>query len=77
MPKTLSELIDQRMSRLPISGKSSWDTGFQGLNQANFPFDQFVPDNQAPSGFVWGESIWGVDVVDGEASDEAAKYGLA
>lgn len=74
---TLNEVLAQRSAREMMTNRPAWDSIFHGLGMIDERFDQFINQIEKPTGFVWGESVWGVDTVDAEASQYASAYGLA
>ena len=74
---TLNEVLSQRAIRETLTSRAAWDSVFHGLGMIDEKFDQFINQITEPTGFVWGKSVWGVDLVDAETSPYAARYGLA
>jgi hypothetical protein len=76
--RNLRELLADREFSMKVIDDPTWvNKQFGGESQFKQPFDQYVEGIEKPSGFIWGEGIWGVDAVDAAASNEADKYGLS
>ena len=73
---TLNDLMAERQSMIAATRRPVWDTAIIGLGIIDDVFDQFIQQVVPSTGFIWGKSIWGVDEVDGETSNLAARYGL-
>lgn len=73
---TLGELMTERQEIYDATHRPIWDTAIVGLGMIDDVFDQFINQIMPSTGFIWGTSIWGVDVVDGETSGLASKYDL-